>query len=310
MEKNFNIAEYGDVFLEEDPMLEDELEAFVPEDICLDSISMLISDIKNYDVLTSEEEKALAIKMSEGDREARQLLINHNIKLVIYIAKNYANVGLDFEDVVQQGIIGLMNAVDNFDYRYGFKLSTYAVPSIKRQILKMTRQPNNFYTIPENSLNFIYKKKLIKEEYKLKHGVDPDEEYIAKALQISVQRLRAIEVSEMQVFSLDMEMYNRDGDPITLKDTLKSKDPSPEDEYASKELKQIMQDCVLSIQNEKIKRVIIERFGLDGNDPKTLQEIADEMNLSRERIRQLEEKGLRYLRRPRMQEKFKDFLRD
>lgn len=311
MEKiNLNFADFDDPTLEDKFFIDNDSETFEDEDnIRLDSLSIFLSDLEEYGVLTAEEEKDLALRKSAGDMEARQLLINHNIRLVIHIAKKYANMGLDFEDVVQQGIIGLMKAVDGFDYRYGFKLSTYATPAIKREILRMTRQPNIFYRIPEYCVDLIYKKNVVIEDYRLKYGENPSDEYIANTLHISLERLYDIEMSEMDVFSLDMEIYARDGDPITLQDTLVSKDPSSEDIAESNELQQIMQECVMSIKHEKARRVIIERFGLDGNDPKTLQEIADEMHVTRERIRQLESKGLALLRRPKMQEKFKDFLK-
>ena len=312
MEKiNLDFADYDDPALEDKFFIDNNSETFEDEDnIRLDSLSIFLSDLEEYGVLTAEEEKDLALRKSAGDMEARQLLINHNIRLVIHIAKKYANMGLDFEDVVQQGIIGLMKAVDGFDYRYGFKLSTYATPAIKREILRMTRQPNIFYRIPEYCVDLIYKKNVVIEDYRLKYGENPSDEYIANTLHISLERLYDIEMSEMDVFSLDMEIYARDGDPITLQDTLVSKDPSSEDIAESNELQQIMQECVMSIKHEKARRVIIERFGLDGNDPKTLQEIADEMHVTRERIRQLESKGLALLRRPKMQEKFKDFLKN
>lgn len=312
MEKlNLNFADYDDPYLKENFFIDDNIEVFEDEEnIRLDSLSIFLSDMEGYGVLTAEEEKNLALRKSEGDMEARQLLINHNIRLVIHIAKKYANMGLDFEDVVQQGIIGLMKAVDGFDYRYGFKLSTYATPAIKREILRMTRQPNIFYRVPEYCVDLIYKKKVVIGDYRLKYGENPTDEYVADALQISLEKLYDIEISEMNVLSLDMEIYARDGDPITLQDTLESKNPSSEDIVESNELKRIMQECVMSIKNERVRKVVIERFGLDGNDPKTLQEIADEMHVSRERIRQLESKGLAFLRNPNMQKKFKQFLKD
>ena len=302
--ENFDITKYT-----QDISADDEIDFLDIEDtVCLDSISMLISNLDQYDVLTAAEEKALAIKMSEGDMEARQSLINHNIRLVIHIAKQYMNMGYDLEDLIQQGTIGLMKAVDRFDYRYGFKLSTYAAPSIKRAILRMTRQPNQSFAIPEYCVDLIYKRNVLKDEYKRQHGTEPDDAYIAKMLGTSVERLHDIEMSEQDVLSLDWEMYYGEGDSFTLKDSIISDDPSPEDLCVMTELKRVMQESVLSIKHEKARRVIIERYGLDGNEPKTLQEIADEMHVTKERIRQLENKGLAALRTPKNERKLKDFL--
>lgn len=302
--ENFDIAKY----IQDDPA-DDEIEFLdIENSRNLDAMSMLLSDLDQYDVLTAAEEKALAIKKAEGDMEARQALIKHNIRLVVHIAKQYMNMGYDIEDLVQQGTIGLMNAVDKFDYRYGFKLSTYAILAIKRSILRMTRQPNRSFAIPEYCVDLIYKRNILKDEYKRQHGTEPDNEYIAEMLGTSVERLNDIEMSERDTLSLDWEMYYDEGDPFALKDSLVSDDPSPEDLCITAELKQIMQECVLSIKHEKARRVIIERFGLDGNEPKSLQAVADEMHVTKERIRQLENKGLAALRTPRIERKLKDFL--
>lgn len=281
----------------------------IDESACPETLSLLIANISQYGVLTAEEEQNLAKKMLEGDTEARQALINHNIRLVINIAKKYVNIGLDFEDVIQEGIVGLINAVDSFDYRYGFKLSTYATPAIKRQILRRTRQPNRMYAVPEYCVELIYKRNVIRDEYRREHGESPDSKYLARELNISRECLERIEKSELDVLSLDAEIHYDEGDTFTLQDTLASEDGSPEEIYASKELKRILHECVMDIKNEKIKRVLIERYGLDGNDPKTLQEIADELHVTRERIRQLEGKGLNYLRKRKSKERLEDFLK-
>lgn len=310
------LEEHAELFAEivndenEELLSDEELDKLVYEDgASTEGIVLFIQGLKDFYVLSPEEERELAKRKSEGDKEAREKLINHNLRLVISVAKKYRYPGMEFMDLIQEGVIGLMTAIDKFDYTMGFKLSSYATLSIKRRIWRISMHNGDPAAIPEYIKALTYKMHLIEKDYVDAHnGKMPSYEYLAREMGVTVDKIKLIKKTTRTPVSLDAEVYEDDRDSVSLKDTLVSEKLTPEEEIIKQELCKVMRECVDDIKKERVRRVIIERFGLDGNPPKTLQEIGDEMHVTRERIRQYELQGLNILRKPRMMKKYGHFI--
>ena len=286
--------------------IEDE-DLSVPEGISVDDpVRMYLKEIGKVNLLTAQEEVVLAKGMEAGDLIAKKRLAEANLRLVVSIAKRYVGRGMMFLDLIQEGNLGLMKAVEKFDYRKGFKFSTYATWWIRQAITRAIADQARTIRIPVHMVETI--NKLVRTQRKLivKLGRDPLPEEIAKDMGIEEQKVHEILKIAQEPVSLETPIGEEEdshlGDFIPDEDIV-----SPSDAAAFTLLKEQLSE-VLDTLNEREKKVLILRFGLDDGRSRTLEEVGKEFDVTRERIRQIEAKALRKLRHPSRSKKLKDFL--
>lgn len=271
-----------------------------------DPVRMYLKEIGKVDLLSAEEEVVLAKAMEAGDVIAKKRLAEANLRLVVSIAKKYLGRGMSFLDLIQEGNLGLMKAVEKFDYRKGFKFSTYATWWIRQAITRAIADQARTIRIPVHMVETI--NKLVRTQRKLivKLGRDPKPEEIAEEMGIEVEKVEEILKISQEPVSLETPIGEEEnshlGDFIPDDDII-----SPSDAAAYSLLKEQLTE-VLDTLNEREKKVLILRFGLDDGRPRTLEEVGKEFDVTRERIRQIEAKALRKLRHPSRSKKLKDFL--
>lgn len=271
-----------------------------------DPVRMYLKEIGKVDLLSAEEEVVLAKAMEAGDVIAKKRLAEANLRLVVSIAKKYLGRGMSFLDLIQEGNLGLMKAVEKFDYRKGFKFSTYATWWIRQAITRAIADQARTIRIPVHMVETI--NKLVRTQRKLivKLGRDPKPEEIAEEMGIEVEKVEEILKISQEPVSLETPIGEEEdshlGDFIPDEDII-----SPSDAAAYSLLKEQLTE-VLDTLNEREKKVLILRFGLDDGRPRTLEEVGKEFDVTRERIRQIEAKALRKLRHPSRSKKLKDFL--
>ncbi len=271
-----------------------------------DPVRMYLKEIGKVDLLTAEEECELAARMEAGDWDAKQHLTQANLRLVVSIAKRYTGRGMQFLDLIQEGNLGLIKAVDKFDYHKGFKFSTYATWWIRQAITRAIADQARTIRIPVHMVETI--NKLIRHQRQLlqKLGREPEPEEIAKEMGITVEKVREIMKISQEPVSLEKPIGEEEdshlGDFIPDEDA-----PSPADQAAFTLLKEQLFEILkeLTPREEKVLRL---RFGLDDGRTRTLEEVGREFNVTRERIRQIEAKALRKLRHPSRSKKLRDYL--
>ena len=247
-----------------------------------DPVRMYFKEIGKVPLLSAEEERELAIRIEQGDEEAKKKLCESNLRLVVSIARRYLNRGLSFLDLIQEGNLGLIKAVEKFDYTKGYKFSTYATWWIRQAITRSIADQARTIRIPVHMVETINKLIRISRQLLQEYGREPTSEEIAREMGISVEKVR--------------------GDFIPDEDI-----PSPVDAAAYSMLQKQLRE-VLDTLSEREKKVLILRFGLDDGRPRTLEEVGKEFNVTRERIRQIEAKALRKLRHPSRSKKLRDYL--
>mgnify|MGYP003059025752 CR=1 FL=1 len=300
-----------DLFMEDDGDEEelnvDDLEASVPEGIGLgDPVRMYLKEIGKVPLLSSEEEIELAKRMELGDEEAKKKLAEANLRLVVSIAKRYVGRGMQFLDLIQEGNLGLIKAVEKFDYRKGYKFSTYATWWIRQAITRAIADQARTIRIPVHMVETI--NRLVRTQRQLMQtlGREPSPEEIAKAMELPVDRVR--------------EIMKISQDPVSLETPVGEEDDSHLGDFIQDDQVEIPADAatftllheqlmeVLDTLTEREQKVLRLRFGLDDGRPRTLEEVGREFNVTRERIRQIEAKALRKLRHPSRSKKLKDYL--
>lgn len=269
-----------------------------------DSVKMYLKETARYPLLSTEEEIALAKRIDAGDMEARQDLTNANLRLVISIAKRYQNHGLQIQDLIQEGNVGLMKAADKFDYTKGYKFSTYATWWIRQSITRAIADQAKIIRIPVHMHENITRLNRKKRELLLELEREPQIEELAKAMNMTVAQINDIQKYTMDTISLETPVGEEDDSHLV--DFIADKKDSPEEAVAA-ELLRAEIDRVLSTLTEREEAVIRLRFGLDGR-PHTLEEVGKIFNVTRERIRQIEAKALRKLRHPSRVRCLKGFL--
>ena len=271
-----------------------------------DPVRMYFKEIGKVPLLTAEEERELAIRIEQGDEEAKKKLCESNLRLVVSIARRYLNRGLSFLDLIQEGNLGLIKAVEKFDYTKGYKFSTYATWWIRQAITRSIADQARTIRIPVHMVETINKLIRISRQLLQEYGREPTSEEIAKEMGISVEKVREIKKISQDPVSLETPIGEEEdshlGDFIPDEDI-----PSPVDAAAYSMLQKQLRD-VLDTLSEREKKVLILRFGLDDGRPRTLEEVGREFNVTRERIRQIEAKALRKLRHPSRSKKLKDYL--
>lgn len=271
-----------------------------------DPVRMYFKEIGKVPLLTAEEEKELALRIEQGDEEAKKKLCESNLRLVVSIARRYLNRGLSFLDLIQEGNLGLIKAVEKFDYTKGFKFSTYATWWIRQAITRSIADQARTIRIPVHMVETINKLIRISRQLLQEYGREPSSEEIAKEMGISVEKVREIKKISQDPVSLETPIGEEEdshlGDFIPDEDIT-----SPVDAATYSMLQKQLRE-VLDTLSEREKKVLILRFGLDDGRPRTLEEVGKEFNVTRERIRQIEAKALRKLRHPSRSKKLKDYL--
>lgn len=284
-----------------------DVEATVPKTLPTDDpVRMYLKEIGKVSLLTADEERELAIRMEQGDEEAKKKLCESNLRLVVSIAKRYLNRGLSFLDLIQEGNLGLIKAVDKFDYTKGYKFSTYATWWIRQAITRSIADQARTIRIPVHMVETINKLIRISRQLLQEYGREPTSEEIAKEMGITVEKVREIKKISQDPVSLETPIGEEEdshlGDFIPDDDV-----PAPVDAAAYYMLKEQLME-VLDTLSDREKKVLMLRFGLEDGRPRTLEEVGKEFNVTRERIRQIEAKALRKLRHPSRSKKLKDYL--
>ena len=269
-----------------------------------DPVKMYLREIGRVPLLTSDEEIQLAVKISEGDERAKQRLTEANLRLVVSIAKKYVGRGMYFLDLIQEGNLGLIKAVDKFDYTKGFKFSTYATWWIRQALTRAIADQARTIRIPVHMVETINRLKKIQSQLLHENGYEPSEELIAKKMELPVERVR--EIMRVAQEPVSMETPIGPEEDSRLMDFIRDEDALAPDEAALKTITNEDIDTVLKTLSPREEAVIRLRFGLQDGRCHTLEEVGSEFNVTRERIRQIEAKALRKLRHPVRSNKFKD----
>ena len=271
-----------------------------------DHVRMYLKEIGKVPLLSSEEEIDLAKRMALGDEDAKRRLSESNLRLVVSIAKRYVGRGMLFLDLIQEGNLGLMKAVEKFDYQKGFKFSTYATWWIRQAITRAIADQARTIRIPVHMVETINKLIRVSRQLLQEFGRDPTPDELAKEMQMPVSKVREIMKIAQEPVSLETPIGEEEdshlGDFIPDDDI-----PAPSDAAAFTLLKEQLMD-VLDTLTEREEKVLRLRFGLDDGRARTLEEVGKEFNVTRERIRQIEAKALRKLRHPSRSKKLKDYL--
>ena len=280
------------------------------DDISLDSMSLddpvkvYLREIGRVPLLSSEEEVELAVKISEGDDQAKKRLTEANLRLVVSIAKKYVGRGMYFLDLIQEGNVGLIKAVDKFDYTKGFKFSTYATWWIRQAITRAIADQARTIRIPVHMVETINRLKKIQSQLLHENGYEPSEDLIAEKMDLPVDRVR--EIMRVAQEPVSMETPIGPEEDSRLMDFIRDEEALAPDEAALKTITNEDIDNVLRTLTPREEAVIRLRFGLQDGRCHTLEEVGSEFHVTRERIRQIEAKALRKLRHPVRSNKFKD----
>ena len=271
-----------------------------------DPVKIYLREIGRVPLLSSEEELELAVKISEGDEKAKQRLTEANLRLVVSIAKKYVGRGMYFLDLIQEGNVGLIKAVDKFDYQKGFKFSTYATWWIRQAITRAIADQARTIRIPVHMVETINRLKKVQSQLLHENGVEPSEELIAEKMDLPVERVR--EIMRVAQEPVSMETPIGPEEDSRLMDFIRDDDALAPDDAAMKTIINEDIDAVLKTLTKREEDVIRLRFGLLDGRCHTLEEVGLEFNVTRERIRQIEAKALRKLRHPVRSNRFKERL--
>ena len=300
-----------DVILDvDDEPTEEELENIelaVPDGVSIeDPVRMYLKEIGKVPLLTAEEEKKLAMQMEAGDAEAKKRLAEANLRLVVSIAKRYVGRGMLFLDLIQEGNLGLIKAVEKFDYRKGYKFSTYATWWIRQAITRAIADQARTIRIPVHMVETINKLIRVQRQLLQELGREPYPEEIAEKMNLPVERVREIQKISQEPVSLETPIGEEEDSH--LGDFIQDDNvPVPAEAAAFTLLKEQLVE-VLGTLTEREQKVLCLRFGLDDGRARTLEEVGKEFEVTRERIRQIEAKALRKLRHPSRSRKLKDYL--
>ncbi len=282
-----------------------ELEAGVSEGID-DPVKVYLKEIGRVPLLTPDGEVELARRMNEGDEDARERLVNANLRLVVSIAKRYVGRGMHFLDLIQEGNLGLIKAVEKFDYTKGFKFSTYATWWIRQAITRAIADQARTIRIPVHMVETINKVKKVSSQLLHENGHDPTAEEIAEVMNIAPEKVREILRVAQEPVSLETPIGEEEDSH--LGDFIPDEEAQVPAEAAYQSLLREQLSDVLSTLTPREEKVLRLRFGLEDGRPRTLEEVGKEFNVTRERIRQIEAKALRKLRHPSRSKRLKDFL--
>ena len=304
----FIISDDDGINLDEEEEVDVEnIDLSVPEGVSIeDPVRMYLKEIGKVPLLSAEEEIELAKRMEEGDEAAKKRLAEANLRLVVSIAKRYVGRGMLFLDLIQEGNLGLIKAVEKFDYRKGYKFSTYATWWIRQAITRAIADQARTIRIPVHMVETINKLIRVSRQLLQELGREPQPEEIAEKMDMSVDRVREILKISQEPVSLETPIGEEEDSH--LGDFIQDDNvPVPEDAAAFTLLKEKLVE-VLNTLTDREQKVLRLRFGLDDGRARTLEEVGKEFNVTRERIRQIEAKALRKLRHPSRSRKLKDYL--
>lgn len=272
----------------------------------VNSVKLYLREISQYDLLSKEEEVRLAEAAKNGDVEAKNELVKHNLRLVVSLAKHYMNRGLAFQDLIQEGNIGLITAVDKFDVSKGFKFSTYATYWIKQSISRAIMDKSRNIRIPIHTIELMSKIKKVERAFQQENGREPKEKEVAEILNLDIKKIKEAYSWMKDTTSLDIVVG--DDEDATVGSFIE--DNSVPFAFAEVEVgsrNEVIQ-TILNTLNDREKEVVMRRFGIGRERSETLEEIGVDLKLSRERIRQLEASALKKLRNPRRATILKKFI--
>ena len=295
------------VMSDEDDIDVEKIDLSVPDGISIeDPVRMYLKEIGKVPLLSADEEVELAKRMAEGDEEAKKRLAEANLRLVVSIAKRYVGRGMLFLDLIQEGNLGLIKAVEKFDYHKGFKFSTYATWWIRQAITRAIADQARTIRIPVHMVETINKFVRVQRQLLQELGREPYPEEIAKQMNMPVERVREIQKISLEPVSLETPIGEEEDSH--LGDFIQDDNvPVPADAAAFTLLREQLEE-VLGTLTEREQKVLKLRFGLEDGRARTLEEVGKEFKVTRERIRQIEAKALRKLRHPSRSRKLKDYL--
>ncbi len=311
---NIDVLRISDDDDDDDILLDDEedievekIDLSVPDGVAIeDPVRMYLKEIGKVPLLSAEEEIELAKRMELGDQESKKRLAEANLRLVVSIAKRYVGRGMLFLDLIQEGNLGLIKAVEKFDYRKGYKFSTYATWWIRQAITRAIADQARTIRIPVHMVETINKLIRVSRQLLQELGREPTPEEIAEEMNMPVERVREILKISQEPVSLETPIGEEEDSH--LGDFIQDDNvPVPADAAAFTLLKEQLQE-VLGTLTEREQKVLTLRFGLEDGRARTLEEVGKEFNVTRERIRQIEAKALRKLRHPSRSRKLKDYL--
>lgn len=273
-----------------------------------DPVRMYLKEIGQIKLLTMDEELKLADRINAGDEEAKTILAEANLRLVVSIAKRYVGRGMQFLDLIQEGNIGLMKAVEKFDVTKGYKFSTYATWWIRQAITRAIADQSRTIRVPVHMVETINKLSRIQRQLTLELNREPSEEELAKKMGMSIDKVREIYKISQEPVSLETPIGEEDDSH--LGDFIKDERNVSPEEYATNEMLKDEIASVLLTLTEREEKVIRLRFGLEDGKSRTLEEVGQMFGVTRERIRQIEAKALRKLRHPSRSRKLKDYMGD
>ncbi len=293
--------------IDEDTNPQEDLDAILADTVSIDDpVRMYLKEIGKVPLLTAEQEKGLAIRMGQGDDGAKQMLAEANLRLVVSIAKRYVGRGMLFLDLIQEGNLGLIKAVEKFDYTKGYKFSTYATWWIRQAITRAIADQARTIRIPVHMVETINKLIRVSRQLLQQYGRDPTPEELSREMEIPEEKVREILKIAQEPVSLETPIGEEEdshlGDFIPDEDA-----PAPAEAAAFTLLKEQLMDVLDTLTPREMK-VLKLRFGLDDGRARTLEEVGKEFQVTRERIRQIEAKALRKLRHPSRSKKLRDYL--
>ena len=305
---SFLLDDDEDLSLNEEEEEEEDFSYNIGDEVKVtDSVKMYLKEIGSYPLLKPEDEPILAKRILEGDMEAKRTLINANLRLVVNLAKHYVGRGMQFLDLIQEGNLGLIKAVDKFDYTKGYKFSTYATWWIRQAIARAIADQARTIRIPVHMVKTINKMTKIQRQLIQDYGREPTPEEISEAMGGELTPKRVREIQRIALEPVSFELPIGEEDDSHLVDFIEDKETESPVDYTTKQLLKEELYAILKDLSEREERVIRLRYGLDDNRPRTLEEVGKEFNVTRERIRQIEAKAIKKLRHPTRSKRLGDY---
>jgi len=272
-------------------------------------VKAYFDEIGDRPLLTRQEEVQLAQRIEEGDKSAKQELAVANLRLVISIAKKYRNFGLSFLDLIQEGNLGLMKAVEKFDWRKGYKFSTYATWWIRQAILRAITNRSRTIRVPAHMSELIRDINKVEREYLQEHGEEPQPKEIAEELDISKEKVRRAKKTAQRTTSLDKPLSEEGDSSGALGDIMADDNlPNPEEESLQFLLKEELKKLLHEVLTDRERRILQLRYGLEDYHPRTLNEVGKVFGISRERVRQIQKQAINKLKSPKVKNKLRAYM--